>query len=477
MTSRPPSVLARLPEWDRRIQSRFTSRLHHTRTAAWLGLSLGASFTVCFLTGLMSLWAQAKAPWIDWPSRPAGLYRISQGVHVVTGFASIPLLLAKLWTVSPQLVRLPPARSVAHAIERLALLPLVGGSLFLLFSGTANVARWYPWGFYFPLAHRAAAFIAIGGLVVHVGCVFVRTRDALRRAPSMDDDPRALPADTRVAVAVAAAVDAAPAGRELAAARAAAVAATEAGQPVPVDDDGFPIAEGDDAAAPTAPTVDDGDDGDDGGAGRDDPADPTPALVPSGRRSFLAGVAGTVGVVVVATAGGTVAPLSRFSVFAQRQRGSGPQGLPVNKSAAQARVEGTIDAATYRLEVVGAVEDELSLSLDELRALPARRAELAIACVEGWSASAPWSGVPVRDLLERAGARPGATVQVESLQEGGLYSISLLNAGQAADRDTLLALDLRGEPLHIDHGWPVRLIGPNRPGVSQTKWVRRLVVS
>ena len=65
---------------------------------------------------------------------------------------------------------------------------------------------------------------------------------------------------------------------------------------------------------------------------------------------------------------------------------------------------------------------------------------------------------------------------VESMQPTGLYKSSELNASHASDGDTLLALDVNGEPLHIDHGYPVRLIGPNRPGVMQTKWVARLVV-
>jgi DMSO/TMAO reductase YedYZ molybdopterin-dependent catalytic subunit len=67
-------------------------------------------------------------------------------------------------------------------------------------------------------------------------------------------------------------------------------------------------------------------------------------------------------------------------------------------------------------------------------------------------------------------------VTVRSLQEGGLYGRSELNRLQAQDRDTLIALDLDGAPLHLDHGFPARLIGPNRPGVAQTKWVRELVV-
>jgi DMSO/TMAO reductase YedYZ molybdopterin-dependent catalytic subunit len=82
----------------------------------------------------------------------------------------------------------------------------------------------------------------------------------------------------------------------------------------------------------------------------------------------------------------------------------------------------------------------------------------------------------VRDLLNLAGAQAGAEATVESLQEGGRYRRADLNADQAADADTLLALELDGEPLHVDHGFPARLIGPNRPGVLQTKWVARLVV-
>jgi DMSO/TMAO reductase YedYZ molybdopterin-dependent catalytic subunit len=179
---------------------------------------------------------------------------------------------------------------------------------------------------------------------------------------------------------------------------------------------------------------------------------------------------------VVATAGGTVAALSPVSVLAQRRPGVGPQGFPVNKSAAAARVTDVARDSSYRLVVEGAVDRRLELSLGDLRSLPQRESELPIACVEGWSASARWRGVRVRDLLARAGAAADAEATVESLQPSGRYRTAYLNRGQAADRDTLLALELDGEPLHIDHGFPVRLIGPNRPGVLQTKWVSRLMV-
>ena len=82
----------------------------------------------------------------------------------------------------------------------------------------------------------------------------------------------------------------------------------------------------------------------------------------------------------------------------------------------------------------------------------------------------------MRDLLALAGAADDAAVTVHSLQPRGLYGASELNRLQAHDRDTLLALELDGEPLHLDHGFPARLIAPNRPGVGQTKWVSELVV-
>ena len=371
------------------LASRYRSDLHEVRSAAWLGVALGVTFTVCFLTGVWSHLAQEPPSWFTYPSRPAGLYRVTQWLHVSSGTAAIPLLLAKLWVVHHHLPRWPPVRSVVHGVERLALLPLVGGGLFLLLSGTANVARWYPWTFFFPRAHYWAAWVTIGALVVHVGAKAAATRDALRRSP-------------------------------------------------------------------------------------------TPGLVrssPADRRAFLGGVGAASAVLVLTTAGGNFSPLGDLAVLAQRRPGVGPQGLPVNKTADGARVTVLARDPGYRLAVVGAVRRPLELDLDALRALPQRTAELPIACVEGWSQSVRWRGVPVRDLLALAGADDVGRVAVESLQPSGLYRASELNARQAADPDTLLALEIDGEQLHIDHGFPVRLVGPARPGVAQTKWVARLVVS
>jgi DMSO/TMAO reductase YedYZ molybdopterin-dependent catalytic subunit len=148
----------------------------------------------------------------------------------------------------------------------------------------------------------------------------------------------------------------------------------------------------------------------------------------------------------------------------------------VNRTAATAGVVEAARSPDYRLRIEGRVRRPLVFTRDELRALPQHEATLPISCVEGWSTSQRWRGVRVRDLLARAGAASDAEVRVHSLQSRRLYRFSDLNRWHAHDPDTLLALDVNGEPLDIDHGYPARLIGPNRPGVQQTKWVTRIVV-
>lgn len=380
----------KLDRFDPNRFVRFRSSLHDERVATYLGIGLGVSFFVCFGTGLISHVIQYPPSWYAWPSRPAGFYRISQGLHVASGLFALPLLFAKLWTVFPKLFEWPPVRNVAHMLERASLPPLIGGAFFMLLTGLANIFQWYPFRFFFPSAHYAMAWVTIGALIVHIGAKWSIASRSLR---------------------------------------------------APLD------GSGDDVQGSVFT-----------------------------RRAFLGSMLGIGGIVTAFTIGQSFSPLGRLALLAPRRPGVGPQGLPVNATAVGA---GVVDAATssdYRLVVQAGTAVPLSFTLDELRALPQRSAELPIACVEGWSASAMWTGVPVRDLLRMAGAADGAVAQVESLEENGLYGKSQLNRHHAADPDTLLALQLNGEPLHLDHGYPCRLIGPNRPGVLQTKWVQRLVV-
>ncbi len=103
------------------------SPLRTDRMAAALGVALGVTFTICFLTGMLSHLIQDPPSWFLWPTRPINGYRFTQGLHVATGLATIPILLAKLWVVYPKLFRWPPATGLSDAVSRLSDLLLVGG--------------------------------------------------------------------------------------------------------------------------------------------------------------------------------------------------------------------------------------------------------------------------------------------------------------------------------------------------------------
>ncbi|MFF2200896.1 molybdopterin-dependent oxidoreductase [Streptomyces sp. NPDC058145] len=171
-----------------------------------LGLVLLAGITVLFVTGLVSYAAYNPdlSPVNDttpdkgvlgfylfaWPVGPVWLYRLTQGVHVTLGITLVPVLLAKLWSVVPRLFTLPPARSLAHALERLSLLLLVGGGLFEFTTGVLNVQLAYVFpGSFYPL-HFYGAWVFFAAFVAHAvlkAPAAVRTvRRRLRAEPESD---------------------------------------------------------------------------------------------------------------------------------------------------------------------------------------------------------------------------------------------------------------------------------------------------
>ena len=81
----PPAVRRWVPEPGGPIAPpASSSKLHDDRIAARLGIALAVTFSVCFLTGLWSHVQQDPPTWLSIPARPAGLYRITQGLHVIT---------------------------------------------------------------------------------------------------------------------------------------------------------------------------------------------------------------------------------------------------------------------------------------------------------------------------------------------------------------------------------------------------------
>ena len=373
----------------------FTSRLRSAAVTARVGMLLGICFGIAFLTGLISHYAQNVSQPIPFPTSPSWGYRVTQGLHIITGTACVPLLLVKLWTVYPKLFQRPPkgARKLAiEVLERASIGVLVASAIFQLASGLANVTGWYPWNFSFRPTHFALAWIAIGSLVVHIAVKLPIIRGAL--AADVDDTSYDRPSATKSGVL--------------------------------------------------------------------------------SRRGLLRTTWVATGIAVVAVAGNTVPLLRKVSIFAPRS-GEGPQDLPVNKSAAAAKVQAAATSSAYQLEVVHG-DRTVSFTRNELLEMDQQTETLPIACVEGWSASGDWTGVRLRSLLDLVGAPAGSDIYVTSLQEAGAFRRSTLQGNFADDERTTLALALNGETLALDHGYPARIIAPNRPGVLQTKWVSRLEV-
>ncbi|MFE3327894.1 molybdopterin-dependent oxidoreductase [Streptomyces sp. NPDC059176] len=163
---------------------------------AVFGLVLLVGVTVLFVTGLLSYAAYNPdlAPvndqtpdkgWLgfylfSWPTSPYWLYRLTQGVHVVLGIVLVPVLLAKLWSVIPKLFEWPPVRSIAHGVERLSLLLLVGGAGFEFVTGILNVQLHYIFPGSFYTLHFFGAWVFIGAFVVHVASRLPRALRAVR---------------------------------------------------------------------------------------------------------------------------------------------------------------------------------------------------------------------------------------------------------------------------------------------------------
>lgn len=454
------------------------SPLRGTWFTSVLGVVLLAGITVLFVTGLLSYAAynpdlsrvNDKTPdkgllgfyLFDWPTDPVWLYRFTQGVHVTLGVVLVPVLLAKLWSVVPKLFAMPPARSLAHGLERLSLLLLVGGALFQFVTGLLNIQLDYIFPGSFYRLHFYGAWVFFAAFALHAALrtpTALRTLRAHRRGAAPPPPPPAGPEGPPEGTPEAAGP--APGGKP------------EATTGEPGAGGGKPQGEGGDGGPPAGP----------------DPADPDPADLAAprpdaptvSRRGALWFVGGGSLLLFATTVGRSFdGPLRTTALLAPHgwtDPGDGPGGFQINKTAASRGIrpaETTEDA--WRLTVTGPA-GTVRLSRAGLLELPLHSAALPIACVEGWSTSAQWwRGVRLRDLAELAGYRPEdpPDVLVESLQRRGSFRIAALRANQVADGRSLLALDVNGEPLTPDHGFPARVIVPNAPGVLNTKWVTRL---
>lgn len=141
-----------------------------------------------------------------------------------------------------------------------------------------------------------------------------------------------------------------------------------------------------------------------------------------------------------------------------------------------------IDPTTWSVRIVGMVEEEVSLTFEELLALPLVEHVATLTCVSNevggdLVGNATWLGYPIRELLARARPLPGADM-VLSRSEDGFTAGTPLDALTDPGRQSLLAVGMNGEPLPLEHGFPVRMVVPGLYGyVSATKWVVELKVT
>lgn len=142
----------------------------------------------------------------------------------------------------------------------------------------------------------------------------------------------------------------------------------------------------------------------------------------------------------------------------------------------------TIDPSTWRLVIDGMVDQRVELSFDDLVGMGTDEYAVTLTCVSnevggGLVGNAIWQGIPIRDVLAMAGVQSGADM-VLSRSVDGYTASTPLEALTDDSIDAIFAVAMNGEPLPLEHGFPVRMVVPGLYGyVSATKWVTELKVT
>lgn len=136
-----------------------------------------------------------------------------------------------------------------------------------------------------------------------------------------------------------------------------------------------------------------------------------------------------------------------------------------------------VNAQRWRLEIAGHVDRVISLTYDELRSLPSVQRPHTLECISNevggdLISNAMWRGVPLQDVLNKAGGVGAKAIQIAFRCADG-YTESLPVA-EALNPDTLLAYEMNGAPLPAKHGFPVRLLVPGHFGMKNPKWITKI---
>jgi DMSO/TMAO reductase YedYZ molybdopterin-dependent catalytic subunit len=130
------------------------------------------------------------------------------------------------------------------------------------------------------------------------------------------------------------------------------------------------------------------------------------------------------------------------------------------------------DLATWDFRVFGEVEEPLTVTWEQLRALPSREVTVDIHCVTRWSRfDTSFRGVQWSDLAELVRPKPSARYVIAHAEQGFTANLPL---AALDDEEALIAYEADGEPLTPEHGWPLRLMVPSRYFWKSAKWLRGL---
>ena len=143
--------------------------------------------------------------------------------------------------------------------------------------------------------------------------------------------------------------------------------------------------------------------------------------------------------------------------------------------------------ADWKLEVFGLVTNPLHLSLEDLRKLPKQTQITLHNCIQGWSGIGEWGGVPLRYILELCGALPEARYlvftsyqyEMQSYPHGGRETqetlfYEVIDMELARHPQSILAYEMNGKPLPLEHGAPLRLRVETQLGYKMVKYLRSI---
>jgi DMSO/TMAO reductase YedYZ molybdopterin-dependent catalytic subunit len=131
-----------------------------------------------------------------------------------------------------------------------------------------------------------------------------------------------------------------------------------------------------------------------------------------------------------------------------------------------------VDLSRWDLTVYGLVDNPLTLTWDDFKALPRKTVQTDIHCVTRWTKlDTTWEGVPIQEILRLAQVRATATHVLSHAEQGYTANLPLTILD---DDDVLLADTFGGQPLEPEHGYPLRLVVPKRYFWKSSKWIRGL---